>query len=285
VKTYNDVYLSVRKELKAAGIEAFSLEARLLCSFASGKTQEQFLRDMKLYAGSEYTDRVSELVRRRVDGEPIAYLTGEWEFFGLPMTVTRDVLIPRTDTEVLVELAMENLKWRIGSRRVLDLCAGSGCIGIAVAANVPDSRVILIDNSPRALEICNINIARNRVGHNVSCVEADALKTPPMLLGSFDLILCNPPYIPKKDISGLDVSVRDYEPVSALDGGDDGLDFYRSVAAKWKSVLKRDGVLMFECGVGQAPDVMNIMRSCGFTNIKAIKDTLNIDRVVSGILK
>jgi release factor glutamine methyltransferase len=285
VRTYNDVYLAVRKELKTAGIDAFSLEARLLCACASGKDQEHFVRDLRLYASDDYAQKVSDLVRRRLGGEPVAYITGEWEFYGLPMTVSPDVLIPRTDTELLAEKAIEKLRYSMGSKRVIDLCTGSGCVGIAVAANIPDSRVILIDNSPAALEICRVNILRNSVNSIVTCVEADALKAPPVLFGYYDMILCNPPYIPSMDIIGLDTSVRDFEPRAALDGGDDGLDFYRSVSSKWKTVLKPGGVLMFEVGAGQAKDAANIMRSCGFTNIKTYKDTLNIDRVVSGTIK
>lgn len=284
MRTYNEVYLSARKALKAAGIEAFSLEARLLCSCAADKTKEQFLRDMKFYVSDGYVEKVGEMLTRRLKGEPTAYITGEWEFYGLPMEITSDVLIPRNDTEILADRAIELLKGRSSSKRVLDLCTGSGCIGISVAVNVPDSRVILIDKSLRAMSIARANVLKNNVMRNVTCVDADALKAPPILLGSFDMILCNPPYIPSQDISGLDSSVKDYEPVMALDGGKDGLDFYRSVASKWKSILKPKGILMFECGEGQAQSVAEIMDRCGFTNLTAFKDTLGIDRVMAGIL-
>lgn len=284
VRTYNEVYLSVRKALKAAGVEAFSLEARLLCACAADKTTEQFLRDMKFYVSDGYVEKVGEMLTRRLKGEPTAYITGEWEFYGLPMEITSDVLIPRNDTEILADRAIELLKGRMSSKRVLDLCTGSGCIGIAVAANVPDSRVILIDKSLRAMSVARANVLKNNVMRNVTCVDADALKAPPILLGSFDMILCNPPYIPSQDIAGLDSSVKDYEPVMALDGGADGLEFYRSVASKWKTILKPKGILMFECGEGQAQSVAEIMDRCGFTNLTAFKDTLGIDRVMAGIL-
>jgi len=284
VRTYNEVYLSARKALKAAGIEAFSLEARLICACAADKTKEQFLRDMKFYVSDGYVEKVGEMLARRLKGEPTAYITGEWEFYGVPLEVTPDVLIPRNDTEILVDRAIELLKGRMSTKRVLDLCTGSGCVGISVAVNVPDSRVILIDKSLRAMSIARANVLKNNVMRNVTCVDADALKAPPILLGSFDMILCNPPYIPTEDILALDTSVRDYEPVMALDGGRDGLDFYRSVASKWKSILKPKGILMFECGEGQAQSVAEIMDRCGFTNLTAFKDTLGIDRVMAGIL-
>ncbi|MBE6949464.1 MAG: peptide chain release factor N(5)-glutamine methyltransferase [Ruminococcaceae bacterium] len=284
MRTYNEVYLSARKALKAAGIEAFSLEARLICACAADKTKEQFLRDMKFYVSDGYVEKVGEMLARRLKGEPTAYITGEWEFYGVPLEVTPDVLIPRNDTEILVDRAIELLKGRMSTKRVLDLCTGSGCVGISVAVNVPDSRVILIDKSLRAMSIARANVLKNNVMRNVTCVDADALKAPPILLGSFDMILCNPPYIPTEDILALDTSVRDYEPVMALDGGRDGLDFYRSVASKWKSILKPKGILMFECGEGQAQSVAEIMDRCGFTNLTAFKDTLGIDRVMAGIL-
>ena len=284
MRTYNEVYLSARKALKAAGVEAFSLEARLLCACAAGKTKEQFLRDMKFYVSDGYVEKVGEMLARRLKGEPTAYITGEWEFYGLPMEVSPDVLIPRNDTEILVDRAIELLKGRMSSKRVLDLCTGSGCIGISVAVNVPDSRVILIDKSLRAMSVARANVLKNNVMRNVTCVDADALKAPPILLGSFDMILCNPPYIPSQDVEELDSSVKDYEPSMALDGGSDGLDFYRSVASKWKSILRPKGILMFECGEGQAQSVAEIMDRCGFTNLTAFKDTLGIDRVMAGIL-
>lgn len=284
MRTYNEVYLSARKALKMAGVEAFSLEARLLCACAAGKTKEQFLRDMKFYVGEGYVEKVGAMLTRRLKGEPTAYITGEWEFYGLPMEVSPDVLIPRNDTEILADRAIELLRGRTSSKRVLDLCTGSGCVGISVAVNVPDSRVILIDKSLRAMSVARANVLKNNVMRNVTCVDADALKAPPMLLGSFDMILCNPPYIPTQHIAGLDPSVKDYEPMMALDGGEDGLEFYRSVASKWKTILRPKGILMFECGIGQAESIAQIMARCGFTNLTAFKDSLGIDRVMAGIL-
>ncbi len=284
MRTYNEVYLSARKALKAAGIESFSLEARLLCACAAEKTKEQFLRDMKFYVGDGYVEKVGAMLARRLKGEPTAYITGEWEFYGLPMDITPDVLIPRNDTELMVERAIELLKGRNGSKRVLDLCTGSGCIGISIAVNVPDSRVILIDKSLKAMSVARANVIKNNVMRNVTCVDADALKAPPILLGSFDMILCNPPYIPSQDILGLDSSVRDYEPAMALDGGKDGLEFYRSIASNWKTILKPKGILMFECGIGQARSIAQIMHRNGFTNLTAFRDTQGIDRVMAGIL-
>lgn len=283
MKTYNDVYLDARRKLKMAGVENFSEEAQLILTGAAGKTREEFFRDIKMYVMGSYEERVDDLIVRRVKGEPIAYITGFWEFYGLPIAVTRDVLIPRIDTEILVDKAIALLRGREEKTRVLDLCCGSGCVGLAIAANVPDSRVILVDNSLKALAVSRENTLKNHLTRNVTCIEADAMQNPPVLLGRFDMIVCNPPYIPSKDIDELDTSVKDFEPRCALDGGEDGLDFYRNITAKWKKILKDRGCLLFEVGIGQAEDVAHIMSQNGFTNISIMKDTLNIDRVVAGI--
>ena len=280
--TYNNLYLDARQKLKAAGVEAAQLEARELVCFAAGKNREQFFRDMSLYASDEVEAKVADLMARRLAGEPVAYLIGEWEFYGLPLDISRDVLIPRADTEVLAEQAILAARAAGEGARVLDLCAGSGCVGLAVAANAPLCRVVLADVSEEALKICRQNIRRNDLNARVTCVQADARQAPSAKLWDFDVIACNPPYIPTGDIDGLDVSVRDYEPRLALDGGDDGLDFYRDIAEKWRTALRLGGVLLFEVGIGQASDVEQILARCGYEDIETFQDTGGIWRVVKG---
>jgi len=196
------------------------------------------------------------------------------------------VLIPRTDTELLAEKAIELLRLRKDREnvRVLDLCCGSGCIGTAICAHVPGLRVTMGDISPEALKVAKLNLGINNVARTVNCLELDALSSPPRVMGRFDLIVSNPPYIPTADIDTLDDSVKNYEPRLALDGGRDGLDFYKSIIGSWKNVLKNRGVMMLECGIGQAESVMAMMKSAGFLNVCAIKDTGNIDRVVLGMV-
>lgn len=280
--TYNNLYLDARKRLKAAGVEAAQLEARELVCFAAGKNREQFLRDMSLYASDEVEAKVADLMNRRLEGEPVAYLIGEWEFYGLPLDISRDVLIPRADTEVLAEQAILAARAAGEGARVLDLCAGSGCVGLAVAANAPQCRAVLADVSEEALKICRQNIRRNDLNARVTCVQADARQAPSSVLWDFDVIASNPPYIPTRDIDGLDSSVRDYEPHLALDGGDDGLDFYRDIAEKWRTALRLGGVLLFEVGIGQAADVEQILARCGYEDIETFQDTGGIWRVVKG---
>ena len=158
--TYNNLYLDIRQQLRRAGIEEATLEARELVCFATGKTREELARDGGLYASPELERRTRELVDRHLAGEPVAYLIGEWEFYGLPLDISRDVLIPRPDTEVLAEQAIGYIQ-TLGECRVLDLCAGSGCIGLAVASQAPQARVVLGEWSDSALKICRQNIRRN----------------------------------------------------------------------------------------------------------------------------
>ena len=147
-KTYNELYLHARSALKQADVEGYTLEARLLASRAAGKTKEAFLRDLTLYTSKECEDRLEALLQRRLAGEPLAYITGDWEFYGLPMHVTQDVLIPRMDTEVLVDTALKALRGRKMDARILDLCCGSGCIGVALAHELPASHVLMVDIRP-----------------------------------------------------------------------------------------------------------------------------------------
>lgn len=281
--TYNNLYLDIRRQLKTAGIEASTLEARELVCFGTGKTRENLSRDGSLYASPELESRVRELVNRRLAGEPVAYLIGEWEFYGLPLDISREVLIPRADTEVLVEQAIGYLKG-MGNCRVLDLCAGSGCIGLAVASQVPQARVVLGEFFDGPLRICRQNIRRNGLTGRVVPMQADARYAPERSLGEFDCILSNPPYIPRADIDTLDGSVKDYEPHTALDGGEDGLDFYHTISEKWKDALIPGGRLYFEVGAGQADSVLRIMRAQGFGDIQVVKDLAGIPRVVFGTL-
>lgn len=281
--TYNDLYLDIRRQLRAADSGDPTLEARELVAFACGKTKEELLRDGRLYVTPEVEARVRALVQRHLDGEPTAYLIGEWEFYGLPLDISRDVLIPRPDTEVLAGLAIDFVR-KQGECRVLDLCAGSGCVGLAVASQCPGSRVVLGELSEGALRVCRQNIRRNGLSGRVVPMQLDALAAPPAQLGEFRCLVSNPPYIPAGDIPGLDPSVRDFEPHMALDGGADGLDFYRNLAREWKNALTVGGKIFLEVGIGQADDVLRLLRAQGFGDLEITKDLNGIPRVVHGTL-
>ena len=279
--TYNNLYMDIRQTLRRAGIEAATLEARELMCFASGKTRSQLVRDGQLYVPPAIEERARDLVCRHLAGEPVAYLIGEWEFYGLTLDVCPDVLIPRPDTETLVERGILFLRDR-EEARVLDLCAGSGCVGLAIADPCPEARVSLGEWQPDALRVCRQNIRRCGLTEQVQAAQVDALEPPPRILRDFDLILCNPPYIPTLEIARLDPSVRDYEPHIALDGGEDGLKFYRAVAKKWKRALKPGGKLAFEVGYDQAQAVEEILRENGYQDIQSTLDPGMHWRVVEG---
>lgn len=282
MKTYNDIYLNTRTVLRQRGIEAFNQEARYIVAAAAGKSVAELLRDMNLYASNQIEEKVTDYTARRLRGEPVAYITGTWEFYGLPIITTPDVLIPRVDTEVLVDTAIELLMGKKMDARILDLCCGSGCITCAIGHEMPATRFVSIDISANALEICRRNAAVNRVISRVICMQADALATPPLGIGEFDMIVANPPYIATGEISKLDPSVKDYEPVWALDGGADGLKFYKGIIKYWKSLLRVGGHLIFEVGEGQADAVLDMLNSAGFESTGVKQDTLGIDRVVYG---
>ena len=239
--TYNDLFLDIRRELKKGGVIDTTLEARELVCFGVNKSREELTRDGRLYAPPELERRVRELTARHLAGEPVAYLIGEWEFYGLGLDISPAVLIPRPDTEVLVQTVVHELDSGADCR-VLDLCAGSGCIGLAVASQVLRSRVLLGEWDEEALKVCRQNIRRNQL------------------------------------------SVRDHEPHLALDGGADGLDFYRVIADKWRDALLPNGLMAFEVGIGQADEVLRIMRANGFGDIQIVKDLHGIPRVVYGRL-
>ena len=282
MKTYNDLYLTTRNTLKRSGVEAYAQEARILVACAAGKTVAQLLRDLNLYTTPAVENTVTDYLARRLRGEPVAYITGTWEFYGLPMKVNADVLIPRPDTETLVDAVKEVLVGYKMDARVLDLCCGSGCITCAVGHELPATKLVAVDLSASALEICRANIAMNRLSSRVICMQADATASPPLGIGTFDVIASNPPYVKSGEIQTLDRSVRDYEPIWALDGGKDGLRFYKAIIKYWKSLLRPEGALIFEVGENQADDVCDMLMAAGFASCAVRKDARGVERVVIG---
>lgn len=281
-KTYNELYLALRQRLRDAGVDAHALEARLLVAGAAGKTPEKLLQDLQLYASDEIAQRVDALAARRLAGEPAAYLVGRWGFYGLDFAVTPDVLIPRMDTEVLVDCALTRLRGKTELARVLDLCTGSGCIGCAIAHALPESRAVLADVSAPALAVARENIAALGLAGRVEAELLDVRRDPPRALGSFDMIVSNPPYIRDDEMPELDASVRDYEPALSLAAGPDGLDFYRAIAEKWTPLLRLGGWMLLEVGEGQAPDVTALLRRAGLRSLGTARDTAGTERVVFG---
>lgn len=281
VKTYSELYLQARRALMAyEDAQSASLEARnLLCHF-SGKPREKLLQGMDLYASEEICRNMEDATRRLVEGEPLAYILGEWEFYGLTLQVCPDVLIPRDDTCAVVSLAIKQALFLDQAPRILDLCTGSGCIGLAIASRVHDARVTLADISKNAMAVAKKNMMNHKMSGRVSVVHSDALQKAPAFLGKFDMIVSNPPYITSQEMEELDNSVKNYEPHLALFGGEDGLDFYRSIAKNYSCALKKGGYLAFEFGDGQGDDVCRILEENGYTILERTKDFNDRERAV-----
>jgi release factor glutamine methyltransferase len=215
---------------------------------------------------AERVDRFRGWVRRASEHEPIAYLVGEKEFFSLSFKVTPDVLIPRAETETLVECVLDHCaKAGLSHPRLLDLGTGSGCLAIAALTHLPAATATASDVSAAALEIARCNAERHAVTDRLTLVEADRLALPKDAVpaGGFDVLMCNPPYIPASAMSKLDTAVRDYEPASALTDGQDGLSFYRIIAADGPALLSPDGMIFVEVGDGTAKAVIEVMTAAG----------------------
>ena len=261
-------------------MQSAGMLARQLLCHVSGKSQEQILTSRELYASEEMCQQMDALTARLICGEPLAYILGEWEFYGLPLYVDRNVLIPRDDTCAVATLAIQKALFLSKDPRILDLCTGSGCIGLAVASRVKDARVTLADVSKEALAVAKKNIVRNHLSGRVSCIQADALKKPSAFLGKFDLIVSNPPYITAQEMKELPHSVSGFEPHLALFGGEDGLDFYRAIAKNYAEALKSGGYLCFEFGLGQGDGVCRILKENQYTILERTRDYNDIERAV-----
>ena len=279
--TYRDLYLSARSALsQTENQQNAGLIARdLVCSF-SGLPPEQMLAEIDQPADPLAAEKVRQGVHRLLNEEPLAYVLGEWEFYGLPLYVSPDVLIPRDDTCAVTELAINKSLFLDKDPRILDLCCGSGCIGLAVSSRVKDARVTLADISREALAVAKKNIARNKLGGRVSTFQVDARKNAPGFLGKFDLIVSNPPYITAEDMKQLPKSVGDYEPHLALFGGEDGLDFYRCILKNFTSILKPGGFLCFEFGMDMGDSVCALLEENDYTIVQRKRDYNDRERAV-----
>lgn len=281
VTTLAQLYLDARNRLlETEEPQMAGQMARELVSTFSGRTQEQFLLEKDTPAEEALCLRVGEGVDRLLSGEPLPYVLGEWTFYGLPMVVSPDVLIPRDDTCAVAELAIHRGLFLEKDPRILDLCCGSGCIGLAIASRLKDARVTLADLSREALAVAKKNIQLNHMGGRVSCVTVDARKEPPAFLGKFDMIVSNPPYITGKEMEELPKSVADFEPHMALYGGEDGLDFYRDITALYTCLLKPGGYLCYEFGMGQGDAVCRILEENGYTIAERVMDYNDRERAV-----
>ena len=273
-----DLYLKLRGILSEAEIEAPELEARLLIEGVTGMNRASQIANSNSEISGEIQEKLISMAQKRAEHLPLQYILGKWSFMGFELKVGEGVLIPRDDTEVLVGLCLDYLKNSNG-KTALDLCAGSGAISVALD-KLANADVTAVELSDKAYNFLLENIK----GTNIKPHKGDIFECyRDFEAKSFDLIASNPPYIKTDEIETLQTEVG-YEPKTALDGGADGLDFYRAIARRWTPLLKSGGAMAFELGEGQAEYVGGLMADHGYINIKTAKDLGGTDRAIIGIL-
>jgi len=275
--TIFEAYNDCKRQLQAAGIEEYVFESKQIIRHITGYTNAQILTKYTQSLSNFQQDNLTAIIKQRLIRYPLQYIIGKWNFFGREFFVGPGVLIPRSDTETLIDVCLEAIK-KTENPRVLDLCAGTGCIGITIKGERNDAQVTLVEKFDEALMYTQKNAKHNN--SDVSIIKGDVLKTEGAD-GLYDLIVSNPPYINESDMSALQPEVA-FEPTTALAGGSDGLDFYRHITKEYKQYLSKNGTLAFEVGINQANAVAEIMKENGFLNVQTRKDYCEIDRVVFG---
>ena len=274
-----DEFISLRQALTDIGVEEAELEARELTAFALHEQTREIRRWREMPLDEQTRAQLHALFERRKKEEPLAYILGEWDFYGNRFFVTPDVLIPRGDTEWLCDAAVQAAKQQ-AQPKILDLCCGSGCIGLSIALAVPQAQVTLIDCSEQALAVTRRNAALHGLSQpRVTITQGDALR-PDSIHDIFTIIVSNPPYITAQEMTELDRSVDAYEPHLALYGGTDGLDFYRAMAQHPAFLLASGGLLFAECGWKQGEQAAQLFRQAGWNNVHLREDLAGIPRII-----
>ena len=282
--TFSQVYLNGKERLTQAGIESPAFDAICLFEASFGLNRQALAIHGEETAPNDAIVTFNEQIRQRCARRPLQYILGQWPFLDLTLEVGEGVLIPREDTEVLVRTADELLRGR-GRSEILDLCAGSGAVGLGIASLLPDAEVTCVEFSDTAFSFLERNIRRNSELATAKAVRADVLQKPDLtVFRPADAILSNPPYVVSGEIDMLQEEVRK-EPREALDGGPDGLLFYRAIVSHWTVLLKPGGLIALEVGEGQAKEVAALLESAGMENIGFRQDFNGIDRVVFGTAK
>ena len=264
------------------GLDSPRLSTELLLSHILEMKRIELYTQFDKLVSEPQLDRLHDLVKRAGQNEPVAYLVGKTEFYSLQLNVTRDCLIPRPETELLTERAIEFLRTRTGTQFVCDLCTGSGCIAIAIARNHPDINIIATDISDAALNVAAQNVAKHNLTDRIRLLCGDLFDPvmPQLDVDKFDLIVCNPPYVSAAEFEALDKNVKDYEPKLALFAGRQGLDVHRRIIEKVNEFLKPDAALMLEIGYNQEQAVTGLLEHTGcFAEIAIEKDFHNNDRI------
>ena len=275
--TIFEAYNNCKMQLQKAGVEDYVFEAKQIIRHITGYTNAQILTKYTQSLTEFQQNNLTAIIKQRLIRYPLQYILGKWNFFGREFFVGPGVLIPRSDTETLIDVCLQSINNQ-ENVRVLDLCAGTGCIGITIKGECPAADVTLVEKYDEALSFTNKNADYNKL--DVKIVKGDVLKTEGAD-GLYDLIVSNPPYITDADMQNLQPEVK-FEPNTALAGGEDGLVFYRHIAKEYKKYLQANGVLAFEVGINEADAVTKIMEQNGYTNIQTRKDYCDIDMVVFG---
>lgn len=277
--TIFEAYNNIKKRLLAAGIEDSVFEAKAIIRHVTGLSNNEILTNYMNDLTEFQENNLTAILRQREIHYPLQYIIGQWGFYKYKFNVGVGVLIPRSDTEALVECAVEFLKDN-NAPQVLDLCAGSGCIGISIAKDYPHSAVVMVEKYDEALRYIDQNIKLNDA-YNTCALQGDIFDGAGNTC-EYDLIVSNPPYIPESEIDLMNEETK-FEPETALMAEGDGLVFYREIVKNYKGCLKAGGMLAFEVGVSGADNVAEILKQNGFNNIKKIKDYNGINRVVTAI--
>ncbi len=279
--TIKDIIIKYSKELETIS-DTPRLDVEILLEKALGDVDNLYIRlNLNKQVTKDEEELFKSLIEDRIKGRPIAYIVGNREFMGLDFYVKEGVLIPRPDTEPLVEELIELCSDK-RNLNILDIGTGSGAITISLAKYLPNSNVTSFDMYDIPLEVGKINAINNHVDDRITFIKSDVFSAIENTNTQFDVIVSNPPYIPKKDIETLHTQVKDYEPYTALEGGDDGLDFYRKITEQSRKYLKENGILAYEVGHDQAQAVSKIMKDNGYSKIYTKKDLQGIERVVIG---
>lgn len=275
--TRKEIREETARRLREAGIEEYEYETWMLLEWKLGVDRAEYFMDPDAEVPQEQWNDLDAALRKRERRIPLQYLMGSCEFMGYSFAVDERVLIPRQDTECLVELAVEQMRRSPEPCRVLDLCTGSGCIGVSVKLLCPQAQVVLSDVSEGALAVAGENA--RRLGAPVELVQGDLFEN---VQGTFDYILSNPPYIPSKVIDGLMPEVRDHEPRLALDGTEDGLHFYRRIVREATKRLRPGGRLLFEIGQEQGEALLSLLQEAGYEETAIRQDLAGLDRIAVG---
>lgn len=284
-KTYRELYEEGRRILEQAGLPDAALDARFLLEEVCGTNLQTLLVFPEKKVTEEEVNQYRAFIQRRKDREPTAMILGEWDFMGLTFRLNKSTLIPEQDTEVLVETALEELKRRgLGEAplRILDLCTGSGCILLSLLHELRNADGLGTDLSEEALEAARENAVRLGLQERAAFRQGDLWE--PVGDERFDLIVSNPPYVPTEVIPTLEPEVRCGEPYAALDGGEDGLVFYRRIIREAAGHLKPSGIIIVESGFDEAPQIAALMQDQKLRGIRTVKDYGGLDRVVLGAL-